>query len=69
MDGFVIERMGDENVIRLTDEQMRERGLRVGDEVGVERPTSQRETASMSIMDAAEDGMVRYRDALAELAK
>lgn len=70
MDGFVIERMGDENVVRLSDEEMRERGLSVGDRVDVRDPGPERASGRrMTIAEAAEDGMVRYHDALAELAK
>ena len=69
MDGFVIERMGDENVVRISEEEMRARGLSVGDEVDLKNSVPFRGKATVSIVDAAEDGMVRYKDALAELAK
>lgn len=70
MDGLVIERMGNENVVRLSDEQMRKRGLSVGDRVDVRDPGPKQSTnRRMTIAEAAEDGMTRYHDALAELAK
>ena len=65
MDGFVIERMGDENVVRLSDEEMRERGLNVGNRVAVESLDADHDEA----MRIARDLMDRYKNALAELAK
>ena len=67
MDGFIIERIDDENVIRLSDEQMRERGLSVGDEVEFkDSPKSRKFERTMAL---AEEEMEAHSEALAVLAK
>ena len=40
MDGFIIERIGDENVIRLSDDELARHGLEVGDRVDLRQSRS-----------------------------
>ena len=67
MGGFIIERIDHENVIRLSDEDMRKRGLRVGDEVDFKDPETGRKFERT--MRLAEEEMEAHSEALAVLAK
>ena len=40
MDGLIIERIGDENVIRLSDDELAQHGLEVGDRVDPQQSRS-----------------------------
>ena len=66
MDSYTIERIDGANVIRISDEEMERRGLKVGDQVTAEL---ERDAYFEEAMREADDLMGRYKDALAELAK
>ena len=69
MENYKIERINDENVVRLSDEDMRSRGLQVGDEVTVDPASGDENARHERVMRAARKGMSQYRNALAELAR
>ena len=64
MSGFKIERIGDTIAIRLSEDELKSLGLSVGDSVRVEADDNHDEA-----MQHAREGMRRYRNALAALAK
>ena len=71
MDGFIIERIDGENVIRLSDYELARHGWKVGDRVEVAQPASgSNDTIDHDeAMRIARRGMKKYRNTLAELAK
>ena len=71
MDGLIIERIGDENVIRLSDDELARHGLEVGDRVRVAQHRNEDgDTIDHGeAMKIARHGMKKYRNTLAELAK
>ena len=69
MDSYTIERIGDDNVIRLSDEELARHGLAVGDRVEVTNLKRARKEKFDRTMQLAEEEMQAHAEALAVLAK